>query len=101
MPHLEGIDLELWKADRHGCNGARASMIDAMMKEKEKLKKLSEMELVELLGRPDESQLLPRNQKFFRYYMNLGPRCEKHTSRPKVLILRINAMGLTKETQVM
>lgn len=100
LPTLKGIDLELWKADRNGCNGSRQQMIEAMASEKEKLKKLSEMDLVQLLGRPDENELLTRNQKFFIYYLEPGPQCQSPVDHARQLVLRINAMSLTKETQI-
>lgn len=58
------------------------------------------MDLVHLLGRPDENQLLDRNQKFYKYYIERGPSCDSSSIEPKMLILRINAMGLTKETLI-
>lgn len=100
LPELRGVDLKLWKEDRNGCKGDRSKMIDAITAEKEKLKTLSEMDLVKLLGRPDENELLDRNQKFYTYYLQPGPRCEQPTENASKLILRINAIGLTKETQV-
>lgn len=75
-------------------------MIDAINSEKEKLKALSEMDLVKLLGRPDENQLLDRSQKIYTYYLEPGPNCEHSKPDAKKLILRINAMGLAKETLI-
>lgn len=100
LPALEGIDLKAWKEDRNGCSGNRAAMIDAITQQKEELKALSEMDLVELLGRPDENQLLDRNQKIYAYYLEPGPACDSSKSEPRQLILRINAMGLAKETLI-
>lgn len=98
LPTLEGVDTEVWKADRNGCKGDRIKMMEAIDSQKEKLKKLSEMDLIELLGRPDQNQLLERNQKFYKYYLEPGSPCGQSMGDPKMLILRINAMGLTKET---
>ncbi|MEZ4972992.1 MAG: hypothetical protein R2820_06755 [Cyclobacteriaceae bacterium] len=100
LPTLEGVDLKMWKEDRYGCLGYRAPMIDAITQQKEELKALSEMDLVELLGRPDENQLLDRNQKIYAYYLEPGPACDSSKSEPRQLILRINAMGLAKETLI-
>lgn len=100
LPELVGVDSTNWKADRNGCNGIRTSMIEAITAEKEKLKALSEMDLIQLLGRPDVNQLLERNQKFYIYYLEPGPDCDLPTTNQKKLILRINAMGLTKETLI-
>lgn len=100
LPTLEGVDLDLWKSDRNACLGERTKMMESIISQKEKLKTLSEMDLVELLGRPDENQLLDRNQKFYKYYLEPGPPCDQSVIEPKMLILRINAIGLTKETLV-
>lgn len=100
LPTLDGIDLKLWKGDKNGCNGDRSKMIDAITHEKEKLKALTEMEIIQLLGRPDENDLLERGQKFFVYYLEPGPHCDKPLDEPRQLILRINAMSLIRETLI-
>lgn len=75
-------------------------MITAITKEKEKLKVLSEMDIIQLLGRPDENDLLQRSQKFYVYYLEPGPLCDQSKAEAKKLILRMNAMSLTKEVQI-
>lgn len=100
LPTLEGIDLKAWKEDHDACLGVRSKMIDAISTEKEKLKALDEMQVVSLLGRPDENELYTRNQKFYNYYLEPGPGCENGVEHPKKLILRFNAMGLAKETLI-
>ncbi len=100
LPALEGINLQHWKADKRGCSRVRTPMIGAIDRQKEKLKSLTENQIVKLLGTPDETQLEDRNQKFYYYYMEPAPFCEKSTSRPKKLILRFNAMDLVYETYV-
>lgn len=74
--------------------------MESIADQREKLKKLSEMDLFELLGRPDENQLLERNQKFFTYYLEPGPGCDNPKEDAKKLILRLNAMGLAKEVTI-
>lgn len=100
LPVLDGVDLGIWKDDKNGCKGDRSRMIEAITQEKEKLKALSEMEIIQLLGRPDENDLLQRSQKFYVYYMEPGPHCNEAFEEPKKLILRMNAIGLTKEVQI-
>lgn len=75
-------------------------MVDAITQQREKLKALSEMDIIKLLGKPDENDLLDRSQKFYIYYFEPGPACEGTITSPKKLILRMNAMGLTKEVQI-
>ncbi|HRK54410.1 MAG TPA: hypothetical protein PK185_10890 [Cyclobacteriaceae bacterium] len=100
LPVLDGVDLKIWKEDKDGCKGDRSKMIEAITQEKEKLKSLSEMEIIQLLGRPDENDLLQRSQKFYVYYLEPGPHCDPAFEESKKLILRMNALGLTKEVQI-
>ncbi|MEQ9591560.1 MAG: hypothetical protein RLN86_03125 [Cyclobacteriaceae bacterium] len=100
LPTLDGINLDLWKKDKDGCEALRISDIENLRKEKEKLKRLTEMQVVELLGRPDESILLTRNQKFYHYYLGSGPNCAVPDPTALKLVLRFNAMGVLKETLI-
>lgn len=100
IPTLEGIDLAKWKDDKDACAGKRKSMEAAMKAESQKLKGLSEMDIVDLLGRPDENELYKRNQKFFSYYILSGPNCPDHEPRPLRLIIRFNAMGYAQLVSV-
>jgi hypothetical protein len=93
LPELEGLDTGRWKEDKNACAGKRALMEASLMTEKDKLKGLSEMDIVELLGKPDENELYKRNQKFFSYYVTPGPDCPDHEELPKKLVIRFNAMG--------
>lgn len=93
LPELEGVNREVWIGDKNACNGKRALMEAALDTEKEKLKGLSEMDVVELLGKPDENELYKRNQKFFSYYVTPGPDCDDHEELPRKLVIRFNAMG--------
>jgi hypothetical protein len=102
LPELKGIDKTEWMADKHGCGDKRSKMIASLQGEKDKLLALSEMEIVEVLGRPDENELYKRNQKF--YYYQLSPTkqfCDGATdSEALKLIIRFNAMGLAKEVSI-
>lgn len=93
LPELKGIDRERWIDDKNACGGKRALMEEALKTEKDKLKGLSEMDVVELLGKPDENELYKRNQKFFSYYVTAGPDCDDHEELPRRLVIRFNALG--------
>ena len=93
IPTMEGVDLTKWKDDKNGCGGKREQMEIAMKNEMSKLKGLSEMDVVDMLGRPDENELFKRNQKFFHYYLTPGPACVDAPPSPHKLIIRFNAMG--------
>ena len=100
LPILDGIDIEKWKEDKAGCSLIRKNLIDQLDHQREKIKSLSESEVVELLGRPDKNELLKRNQKFFYYYLEPGSNCPQGKPEFKKLMIRFNAIGLAKEVSI-
>lgn len=101
MPSLEGMDLERWKEDKNACNNIRGDMRKAIDREKNKLLSLDQMQIVELLGKPDQNELYRRNQKFFYYFLEPSPDCKKAAdSVAEKLVIRFNAMGLAKEVMI-
>jgi hypothetical protein len=98
LPHLEGVDGLAWKNDRNACKGERAKMIDSLLSQKEKLLALSELDIVDVLGKPDRQELYKRNQKFYYYFVMPSQDCNLPTSSSSLqLVIRFNAMGLAKE----
>lgn len=93
VPSLHGVDIEKWKADKNGCVGYRQSIKTSLASEISKLKGLAEMDVIRLLGKPDQNELYKRNQKFYSYFISPGPPCLDTASAPQKLILRFNAMG--------
>lgn len=75
-------------------------MRDAIDHEKEKLLSLKQMEVVELLGHPDQNELYSRNQKFFYYFIDPAPTCPGGDSSAAKLVLRFNAIGLVNEVAI-
>jgi hypothetical protein len=101
LPALEGIDRAQWIEDRNACKNVRASMRTTLDQQKEKLLALDQMQVVELLGRPDQNELSSRNQKFFYYFIEPGPDCQSSSgAEPERLAIRFNAMGLAKEVAI-
>lgn len=97
LPTLEGIDLTAWKDDKNGCVGYRSQSLEALQLQKDKIKALSETEIVKLLGRPDRNELYKRNQKFFHYFLEPGVVCGIDNKTPKRLSIRFNATERAKE----
>lgn len=98
IPNIDGLDRSAWKNDKGGCAGRRAEMGDTLLTQKEKLLALSELDIVEVLGKPDEEELYKRNQKFYYYSINPSVKCNLSTNQaPLRLVIRFNAMGLAKE----
>ncbi len=100
LPTLDGIDTELWKGDKNGCDGKRFAMAATLRVEKEKLLALDEGQIIKILGRPDRNELFKRNQKFYYYFLQPAPECNLGNDNPQKLVVRFNAMGLAKEVVV-
>jgi len=96
LPTLEGIDMKQWKDDKNGCHHFREKLIDTLTSQKDKLKGLSEDDIIALLGRPDQNELYKRNEKFFKYFLEPGPSCSSDSSA-MLLSVRFNSVGLAKE----
>jgi hypothetical protein len=100
-PTLDQIDLDAWKGDKLACAGKRTSMRAAMQSQSNKLLALSEKEIIDLLGKPDENELYTRNQKFYYYFLEPSKACsETVTGEPRRLVIRFNATGLAKEVSL-
>jgi hypothetical protein len=101
LPTLEGIDLEKWREDKNACQHMRPSMREAIERQREKFLSLDQMQVVKLLGKPDQNELYSRNQKFFYYFIEPAPTCGVATDSAALkLVIRFNAVGLAKEVSV-
>ena len=97
LPQLEGIDMRQWKDDKFGCLGFREKSLDTLSSQKDKLKGLSETDILQLLGRPDQNELYKRNQKFFHYFVEPSVKCDSSKRNTRKLSIRFNAMERAKE----
>lgn len=101
LPKLEGMDLQQWREDKNACGNLRKPMKEVIDREKTKLLGLDEVQLVTLLGSPDQNELYSRNQKFYYYFLGPAPSCHiKGDSVPDRLVIRFNAVGLAKEVSI-
>lgn len=95
------MDMQTWREDRNGCAGVRAGEVEKIDHQKDKLLGLSELDVVEVLGKPDINELSKRNQKFYYYYIESGPACGSlKADNPVALAIRFNAVGLAKEIRL-
>jgi hypothetical protein len=94
---LEGFDSDQWREDRFSCAGRREQLSAALMNQREKLLAHDELEIVDVLGKPDENELYKRNEKFYYYYIQPAAKCNTPADQPKRLIIRFNSVGLAKE----
>src|SRR5687768_15502718 len=94
VPELKGIDLARWASDKNACAGERIKMIPSLQQEKDKLLALNELQVVEILGRPDQNELYKRNQKFYYYFLQPSSGCSPGGNDSALrLVIRFNAMG--------
>lgn len=101
LPTLQNFDSDKWKADKNGCAGERRQFHASLTAQRNELLGFEELQLIELLGRPDQNELSKRNQKFYFYFIDPAPICgEKTDSLAKRLTIRFNAMGISKEVLI-
>jgi hypothetical protein len=101
LPEIEGFDATAFKNDRNGCKGDRVASEEILIRDKQQLLALTEMQIVRVLGRPDQNEIYKRNQKFYTYFIQPAPKCNGDSLKvSKKLIVRFNAMGLAKEIVV-
>lgn len=92
-PNLDNIDLNKWKADKNACLEYRIEVVDELLSQKDKLKGLSQNQMISLLGTADKHQLYERSQKFFIYYLNPNENCDQYTEGyVKALYIRFNSL---------
>lgn len=93
VPELENIDLEKWKEDKHACNEYRIEVVDNLLAQEDKLKGLSQNEMINLLGTADKHQLYERSQKFFIYFLEPNENCKQYAKGYlKALYIRFNSL---------
>jgi hypothetical protein len=98
LPDIKGIDITAWKNDKNGCDGERAKKTDTLLSQKDKFLALSELDIVDLLGKPDEQELYKRNQKFYYYFLKPSGDCNVTSQEQSLrLVIRFNAVGLANE----
>ena len=76
IPELKNINIIEWREDRNGCKGYRSSTQTTLKTQRDALLGLDEMQLVSLLGRPDEQELYKLNQKFYYYHLTGSSLCD-------------------------
>ena len=100
LPTLDGIDLKQWKDDKNGCNHYREKTTDLLNSQFDKLKALDENQIAELLGKPDQTELYRRNQKFYTYFLEPSVKCDSTNEGGKKLVIRFNATRVASEVEI-
>ena len=100
-PILENFDTTVWKNDRLGCKGQRATIFPHLSSQKDKIKGLGQNQVLQMLGKPDFHELASRNQRFYIYYYKQGKQCEKggkvNINQDKILRIRFDALDRVNE----
>lgn len=92
-PKLVGFDKVAWVSDQDGCKNQRLNQIDTILSQKEQLKGLSENQVSQILGKPDQHELYERSQKFFIYHLEAGNNCSNFSGEYfKALYIRFNSL---------
>lgn len=93
---IDDINLEKWKSDKFGCLGYRNNTIDIFQKSKDKLLKMSEVDIMAAFGKPDKAELIEKSQKIYAYYLNGNSNCSNYNnsdSLSRILHIRFNSTG--------
>ena len=69
---VEGFDSKAWKDDYKCCNGTREKLVKALLDKKDSLKKLSDNDIIKLLGYPEKNDQFTREKKAYAYFKNPG-----------------------------
>ena len=96
---LEGFDQENWKRDRFGCEGLRYNMKGVLSISSNQLLGSSQHQILQTFGSPDQRELYEKNQQFFIYLLEPGPKCGADSGRVSVssFQIRFNAIGQVSE----
>src|SRR4249919_1089239 len=100
LPTLDGIDLKQWKDDKNGCNHYREGVVDLLASQFDKLKALDESQIANLLGKPDQTELYRRNEKFYTYFLEPSAKCTPSSKKSKKLVIRFNGIRVAKDVEI-
>ncbi len=99
---LEGFEQDNWKRDRFGCEGLRYNMRNVLSNSINQLLGSSQQQILQTFGRPDQRELYEKNQQFFIYLLEPGPKCGLDSVKGSVssFQIRFNAVGQVSEVVV-
>lgn len=89
---FEEFDSIAWKKDYKACSGQRLAMKKDFEQIKSKLKGLDQMEIIEVLGKPDFQRLEDRHMKSYLYFLEPASTCTAGKADAKTIVVRFNSV---------
>ncbi|MDJ1501506.1 hypothetical protein [Xanthocytophaga agilis] len=89
---FKGFDSIAWKKDYKACSGQRLAMKKDFERIKSKLKGLDQMEVINVLGKPDFQRLEDRHMKSYLYFLEPGSSCPSGKADAKTIVIRFNSV---------
>lgn len=94
---LKKFNKWTWKADYNGCDGNREVQMQYLGEIKQELVGISEVQLLDILGRPNKHELDERKRKRYVYYFMVGKQCIMSTaSGTRALVVELDALNRVK-----
>ena len=94
---LEKLETEVWINDKNGCTGDRMEMKNQLLALKHNMRGMKFGDIESYLGKPDGQELYNRNQKYYIYYIEPGPKCKNAIESTQALFVRFSAVGIANE----
>ena len=87
------FDAITWKNDKKACQNKRIGLLEQFQKIIPKLKGVSEYDIRNLLGSPDNIELYRKHQKFYIYFIEPSGSCTRNSkTTSKKIYIRFNAI---------
>jgi hypothetical protein len=98
---LENFNSDLWKNDPKACLSFRVNIAPSLLEQRANLLGWSDAELVKVLGKPDQTDLQNRGQKYYLYFIEPGSQCSDiYPTIGKKIKIRFSALNLVNEVFV-
>lgn len=96
---FQAFNSKAWKEDRYACKGQRAELVDDFEQIRKDLYGQKEYVVRNLLGKPDQEELLKRSERIYYYYIETGDQCADRTkmSGANRIELRLNSLAKVSE----
>lgn len=86
-----------FKNAKRSCDSSRLDYIKPLKENQSSFIGVSESSVKELLGRPDEQEILPRMARKYYYYLTPSKKCNKDIKdRPSSIVVDFEHMGRVK-----